>query len=114
MISGWPAFARGSPPSARMRMSLRPPALVVVMAFTGRAGQSWADACAAVPSSRHAASRVRIVMAFLLCDKTLATFHVQIKSRGDDHLAHFGTLDFHVLGEFVGAVQHGRQPARRH
>ncbi len=44
MISGWPQRVRNSSPSARMKMSLKPPALVVVMAFTGRVGQSCAAA----------------------------------------------------------------------
>src|SRR5436190_22760390 len=44
MISGWPHFTRSSSPSARMKMSLKPPALVVVMAFTGRVGHSCATA----------------------------------------------------------------------
>ena len=38
MISGWPHFWRSSSPSARMKMSQKPPALVVVIALTGRVG----------------------------------------------------------------------------
>jgi hypothetical protein len=39
MTSGWPSRVRNSSPSARMKMSLKPPALVVVMALIGRFGQ---------------------------------------------------------------------------
>ncbi len=56
MISGWPHFWRSSSPSARMKMSLKPPALVVVIAFTGRFGQSSAEAGSAAPSVSSAAS----------------------------------------------------------
>src|SRR5215208_4089680 len=56
MISGWPHFWRSSSPSARMKMSLRPPALVVVIAFTGRFGQSSAAAGDAAKCVSSAAS----------------------------------------------------------
>ncbi len=66
MISGWPHFWRSSSPSARMKMSLNPPALVVVMALTGRFGQSCASAvCAAAAPSVAESSKVSNFMVFL-------------------------------------------------
>ena len=42
-----------------MKMSLKPPALVVVMALTGRVGQSCAAACDAAASAQHGREQQR-------------------------------------------------------
>src|SRR6187397_777014 len=113
MISGWPHFWRSSSPSARMKMSLKPPALVVVMALTGRVGQSSAAAgsTAAVKAIIATSSGVENFMIYLSiesCRARWASFHVWIKSRRLDDLARFDALGIELLGELLGTVQHGR------
>src|SRR4029079_5877223 len=110
MIRGCPHFWRSSSPSARMKMSLRPPALVVVMALTGRVGQSCANAvCATAAPSAADSSKVTNFMVCLprwILTRRGASLHVGIKTRGLDRFKSFVALLDKLLGEFRGRVEH--------
>src|SRR5438067_595938 len=106
MISGWPHFWRSSSPSARMKMSLKPPALVVVMALTGRVGQSCAAAGdrAARPRTVESSSFKIFMRAFPVFGSGSASLRLQVGFLG-------GALDLgarllEILGELGRCAEH--------